>query len=80
MERSVSSAAEQRAPAVTEVVLLGETGFDWSFNCGGCCVGCGSSGLLKRVVGESLHEQRKEHWVTMMLGGASLASVCLVPG
>lgn len=80
MERSVSSVVEQRAPAVTEVILLGETGFDWSFNCGGCCVGCGSSELLKRVVGESLHEQRKEHWVTMMLGGASLASVCLVPG
>lgn len=80
MERGVASPLEEKKPAVTEVVLLGETGFDWSFNCGGCCVGCGSSELLKRVVGESLHEQRKEHWVTMMLGGASLASVCLVPG
>ena len=80
MERAVEAGLEEKGSALTQVILLGETGFDWSFNCGGCCVGCGSSELLKRVVGESLHEQRKEHWITMMLGGAALGAVCLVPG
>lgn len=78
MNRAVKLDAEEGA--TTEVVFLEGEGFDWSFNCGGCCVGCCSSEVLKKVVGESLHEQRKEQWIARMLGGASAASGCLVPG
>jgi len=78
MNRAVKLDAEEGA--TTEVVFLEGEGFDWSFNCGGCCVGCCSSEVLKKVVGESLHEQRKEQWIAWMLGGASVASGCLVPG
>jgi hypothetical protein len=80
MNRVVDSGAEESAPLATEVVFLEDSGFDWSFNCGGCCVGCSCSEVLKQVVGESLHEQRKEHWVSLMLGGTSASSGYLVPG
>ena len=41
MNRAVKLDAEEGA--TTEVVFLEGEGFDWSFNCGGCCVGCCSS-------------------------------------
>lgn len=80
MNRVVDSGTEESASLVTEVVFLEDSGFDWSFNCGGCCVGCSCSELLKQVVGESLHEQRKEHWLALMLGKATPTSGHLVPG
>ena len=44
MERAVEAGLEEKGSALTQVILLGETGFDWSFNCGGCCVGRGNRG------------------------------------
>lgn len=77
---SVETGREVENLTETEVIFLEEAGLDLTFNCGGSCVGCCSSEVLKKVVGASVHEQRREHWITLMLSGGSVSSGCMVPG